>query len=255
MIHETALVSKKAKMGKDVRIGPFAIIDDEVEIGDNCEIGPKVHLLNGTKIGNNNYIGEGTLIGNDPQDLKFKGEKTYVHIGDNNVIREYVTIHRSTGEGKATTIGNGNFIMTMAHIAHDCKIGNNVIIVNYAGLSGHIQIDDYAFISGLTAIHQNVHIGSYCMLGGGLRVAMDVVPFMLVADYPAKIIGVNKVGLKRRGFTKEKIELIEKLHRIVFRSRLQLKEALKKIENELPATEEVKYFIDFIKNSKRGILR
>jgi UDP-N-acetylglucosamine acyltransferase len=255
MIHETALVSKKAKTGKDVRIGPFAIIDDEVEIGDNCEIGPKVHLLNGTKIGNNNYIGEGTLIGNDPQDLKFKGQKTYVHIGDNNVIREYVTIHRSTGEGKATTIGNGNFIMTMVHVAHDCKIGNNVTVVNYAGLSGHIQVDDYAFISGLTAIHQNVRIGSQSMIGGGLRITMDVVPFMLVADYPARIIGVNKVGLKRRGFTTEKIELIENLHSIVFRSGLQLKEAVTKIENELPATEEVKYFIDFIKNSRRGILR
>ncbi|MCX8093013.1 MAG: acyl-ACP--UDP-N-acetylglucosamine O-acyltransferase [Candidatus Goldbacteria bacterium] len=255
MIHETALVSKKAKIGNNVRIGAFTIIDDEVEIGDNCEIGPKVHLLNGVKIGNNNYIGEGTLIGNDPQDLKFKGHKTFVHIGDNNVIREYVTIHKSTAEGKATVIGNNNFIMTMAHIAHDCIIGNHIVIVNYAGLSGHIQVDDYAFISGLTAIHQNVHIGGHSMIGGGLRIAMDVAPFMLVADYPARIIGVNKVGLKRRNFSTEQIENIEKIFKIFFRSGLQSKEAISKIESEIPPSEERNYFIDFIKNSKRGILR
>lgn len=255
MIHETALVSKKAKTGKDVKIGAFAIIDDEVEIGDNCEIGPRAHLLNGTKIGNNNYIGEATLIGNDPQDMKFNGLKTYVHIGDNNVIREYVTIHKSTGEGKATIIGNNNFIMTMAHIAHDCKIGNNTVIVNYAGLSGHIQVDDYAFISGLTAIHQNVRIGAHSMIGGGAKVTMDVAPFMMAADNPARIIGINKVGLKRRGFTKEKIEVIETLYEIFFKSGLQLKEAISKIEFELPKIEEVKYFVDFIKNSRRGILR
>ncbi len=255
MIHETAIVSKKAKIGENVKIGHFTIIDDEVEIGNNCVIGPKVHLLNGTKIGNNNYIGEGTLIGNDPQDLKFKGEKTYVHIGDNNVIREYVTIHKSTAEGKATIIGNDNFIMTMAHIAHDCIIGNNIIIVNYAGLSGHIHVDDYAFISGLTAIHQNVRIGAHSMIGGGMRVTMDVAPYMMVADYPARIIGVNKVGLKRRGFTKEKIDIIEMIYKIVFKSGLQLKEALSKIEYDFPGTKEVKYFIDFVKNSRRGILR
>lgn len=255
MIHETALVSKKAKIGKNVKIGAFAIIDDGVEIGDNCEIGPRAHLLDGTKIGNNNYIGEATLIGNAPQDKKFKGLKTYVYIGDNNVIREYVTIHKSTYEGKATLIGNGNFIMTMAHIAHDCKIGNNTVIVNYAGLSGHIQVDDYAFISGLTAIHQYVRIGAYSMVGGGLRISMDVVPFMMVADNPARMIGINKVGLKRHGFTKEKIKIIETLHRIFFKSKLQLKEAISKIEFELPKIEEVKYFIDFIKNSQRGILR
>lgn len=255
MIHETALVSKKAKTGRNIKIGPYTIIDDEVEIGDNCEIGPKVHLLNGTKIGNNNYIGEGTLIGNDPQDLKFKGAKTYVHIGDNNVIREYVTIHKSTTEGKATIIGNNNFIMTMAHIAHDCKIGNNVVIVNYAGLSGHIEIDDFAFVSGLTAIHQNVRIGAHSMIGGGSKITMDVAPFMMAADYPARIIGINKVGLKRRGFTKERIDAIETLYKIFFKSGLQLKEAILKIESELSCIEDVKYFIEFVKNSRRGILR
>jgi len=255
MIHETALVSKKAKIGECVKIGPFAIIDDEVEIGDNCDIGPKTHLLKGTKIGKNNYIGEGTLVGNDPQDLKFKSQKTYVHIGDNNVIREYVTIHKSTAEGKATEIGNNNFIMTMAHIAHDCIIGNNTVIVNYAGLSGHIHVDDYAFISGLTAIHQNVRIGAHSMIGGGIKITMDVAPFMMAADTPARIIGINKVGLKRRGFTKEKIDIIEMLYKILFKTGLQLKEAISKIEYELPKIEEVKYFVDFIKNSKRGILR
>ncbi len=255
MIHETAIVSKKAKIGNNIKIGAFSIIDDEVEIGDNCQIEPRVHLLNGVKIGNNNYIGEGTLIGNDPQDLKFKGQKTFVHIGNNNVIREYVTIHKSTNEGKATIIGNNNFIMAMAHIAHDCKIGNNVTIVNYAGLSGHVEIDDFAFVSGLTAIHQYVKIGAHAMIGGGAKVTMDVAPFMMVADSPARIIGINKVGLKRRGFTKEKTDTIELLFKIFFKSGLQAKEALSKIEFDLPTVEEVKYFIEFIKNSRRGILR
>jgi UDP-N-acetylglucosamine acyltransferase len=255
MIHISAIVSNKAKIGNNVRIGAFAIIEDEVEIGDNCEIGPKVHLLDGVKIGNNNYIGEGTLIGNAPQDLKFKGKKSFVHIGDNNVIREYVTIHKSTYEGKATVIGNSNFIMTMAHIAHDCIIGNNIIIVNYAGLSGHIQVDDYAFISGLTAIHQNVKIGGYAMIGGGAKIVMDVAPFMLVSDSPARVISVNKIGLKRQNFSNEKIENIEKMFKIFFKSGLQSKEAIIKIENEIPDSAEKKYFIDFIKNSRRGILR
>jgi len=255
MIHNTAIVSNKAKLGNNIKIGPFAIIDDEVEIGDNVEIGPKAHIISGSIIGNNNYIGEGTLIGDAPQDLKYKGGKSFVKIGDNNVIREYVTIHRSNTEGKATIIGNNNFIMAMAHIAHDCVIGNNVIIVNYAGLSGHIHIDDYAFISGLTAIHQNVRIGAHAMVGGGIRVTKDIMPFVLVSDNPIRVCGLNKVGLKRRNFSPEKIEILEKVYKIFFREKLLLNEALKKIENEVEQIEEVKYFIEFAKSSIRGITR
>ncbi len=255
MIHNTAIVSPKAKIGKNIKIGPFTIIDADVVIGDNVELGPKVHILNGTIIGNNNYIGEGTLIGNDPQDLKYKGGRAFVKIGDNNVIREYVTIHKSNTEGNSTIIGNNNFIMAMAHIAHDCVIGNNVIIVNFAGLSGHIHIDDYAFISGLTAIHQNVRIGAHAMVGGGIRVPKDVMPFVMVSEDPIKVFGLNIVGLKRRGFTSEKIKILEKVYKIFFQEKLLLKDALKKIEQEVEQIDEVKYFIEFAKNSKRGLVR
>ncbi|MCM8833032.1 MAG: acyl-ACP--UDP-N-acetylglucosamine O-acyltransferase [Candidatus Omnitrophica bacterium] len=255
MIHNTAIVSQEAKLGKNVKVGPFAIIDGDVVIGDNVEIGPKVHILDGTIIGNNNYIGEGTLIGNAPQDLKYKGGRSFVKIGNNNVIREYVTIHKSNTEGKSTIVGDNNFIMTMAHIAHDCVIGNNVIIVNYAGLSGHIHIDDYAFVSGLTAIHQNVRIGAHAMVGGGVRITKDVMPFVMVSEEPARVFGLNMVGLKRRGFSAGKIAILEKVYKIFFREKLLLKDALTKIEKEVEQIDEVKYFIEFAKNSKRGLIR
>lgn len=255
MIHSTAIISPGAKIGKNFKAGPFSIVDEDVVIGDNVEIGPKVHILNGVIIGNNNYIGEGTLIGNAPQDLKYKGGRSFVKIGDNNVIREYVTIHKSNTEGQSTIIGNNNFIMTMAHIAHDCVIGNNVIIVNYAGLSGHIHVDDFAFISGLTAIHQNVRIGAHSMVGGGIRVSKDVMPFVMVSEDPIKVFGLNIVGLKRRGFSREKIAILEKVYKIFFQEKLLLKEALEKIEREVEQIDEVKYFIDFAKNSKRGLIR
>ena len=255
MVHETAIVSKEAKLGKNVKVGAFAIIDGDVEIGDNCEIAPRVHLLDGVRMGAGNYIGEGTLIGDKAQDLKFKGGRSFVKIGDNNTIREYVTIHRSNTEGKETVIGSDNFIMTMAHIAHDCVIGNNIIIVNWAGLTGHIEVHDNAFISGLTAIHQHVRIGKHSIIAGGIKVSQDIVPYTLVGGYPARSIGLNKVGLKRSGFDAKKIKLLSDAYRIIFRSKTTLKEALAEVEKSVEQVEEVKYFVEFIKGSKRGITR
>jgi UDP-N-acetylglucosamine acyltransferase len=255
MIHPSAIVSQEAKIGANIEVGPFAIIDDDVVIGDNCKIGPKAHIINGARLGNNNFIGEGSLISDAPQDLKYKDEPTQTIIGDNNVIREYVTIHRSTKEGEATRMGNNNFIMTMAHIAHDCVVGNHVIIVNYTGLTGHIHVDDHAFISGLTAIHQNVRIGAYAMVGGGIRVSKDVMPFVMVSEDPLQVFGLNLVGLKRKGFTNEKIRILKDMYKIFFEDKLVLKDAIERIQKEIPQIDEVKYFIEFAQNSKRGLTR
>jgi UDP-N-acetylglucosamine acyltransferase len=255
MIHPTALVSPEARIGSNANIGPFAIIDGDVEIGDNVEVGAKAHIIDGSRIGNNNFIGEGSIISGAPQDLKYKGEKTFVKLGNNNVIREYVTIHRATHEGGATVIGNDNFIMTMAHIAHDCKLGNNIIIVNTAGITGHVEIGDYAFISGLTGIHQNVRVGAHAMVGGGCRVTQDVMPFVMVSEDPLHVFGLNKVGLRRRGFTKHQLDVLEQVYRIFFKDKLLVKEAIAKIESEVEQTPEVRLFVEFATGAKRGITR
>jgi len=255
MVHKTALVSDKAKLGANVKVGAFAIIDDDCVIGDNTEIAPRAHIMNGARIGSGNYIGEGTIIADKPQDLKFTGETSYVEIGDNNVIREYVTIHRSTTPGKATKIGSNNFLMVMVHVAHDCVIGSNIIIVNNAGISGHVHIDDFAFVSGMTPIHQNVRIGSYAMIGGGMRIVQDIAPFAMVGGDTTGIHGINKLGLKRRGFAKERIEKIEDFFHIYFREKLLSAEALKKIEEKYPSDPDASYFTGFIRGSKRGMTR
>ncbi len=255
MIHETAIVSKEAEIGKNVTAGPFAIIDGNTVIGDGCEIGPRAHILDGARIGRNNYIGEGTLIGNAAQDVKFKGGESFVKIGDNNVIREYVTINRANKEGGETVVGDNNFIMIMAHIAHDCRIGSNITIVNWAGITGHVEVGDCAFVSGLSAIHQNVRIGTHSMVGGGIKLTKDVMPYTMVSDNPARLGGLNIVGLKRRGFSGEKIALLKKAYSIFFREKKTVKEAIKEIKGRLEQAEEIKNFIDFAESSKRGIVR
>ncbi len=254
MIHSTAIVSDKAKIGSNVSIGAYAIIDDDVKIGDNCVIGPRVHLES-CVLGNNNFIGEGSLIGGPPQDLKYNNEKSTVRIGDNNVIREYVTIHRATHEGEATVIGDSNFIMTMAHIGHDCRIGNKVIMVNSIGMSGHCEVDNGAFISGHTLIHQFCRIGRNVMVGGGTKITKDVPPFVMISGDTAAVHGLNKVGLKRAGFGPDRLRVLEQLYSIFFREKLLFAEAVKKIKDTLPQNEDVTAFLDFVTASKRGIER
>jgi UDP-N-acetylglucosamine acyltransferase len=254
MIHPTAIVSPKAKLGSNVNVGPFAIIDDDVIIGDNCTISPRCHIEY-AEIGSNNYFGDGAMIGAAPQDLKYRNEHSLVRIGDNNVIREYVSVHRATHEGEATTIGNNCFIMVMSHIAHDCKIGNKVIMVNNVGMAGHVIVEDGAFISGYALLHQFTRIGSYVMLGGGTKVNKDIPPYVMANGEDAVIHGLNKVGLKRNGFPPETIKLLEEVYSIFFREKLLFKDALAKIGALLPQTKEVKHFLDFVRASKRGIER
>jgi UDP-N-acetylglucosamine acyltransferase len=254
-VHSTAIVSSKAKLGSNVTVGAFAIIDDDVVIGDNCVIAPRCHIEY-TEMGSGNYIGEGSMIGAAPQDFKYKNERSMVKIGDNNIIREYVSIHRATHEGSATVVGNNNFFMTMVHIAHDCKIGSKITIINNTGISGHSTVDDFAVLSGYTLIHQFVRIGSYAMVGGGTKLVKDVPPFMMINGNPSEIHGLNKLGLKRNGFSSERIKILEDLYSIFIRDKtLLLAEAVKKISETMPQNDDIKYFLEFVKNSKRGINR
>ena len=254
MIHSTAIVSPKAKLGVNVQVGPFAIIDETAVIGDNCVIGPRAHLEY-CVIGPDNQVGEGALIGAPPQDLKYKNEPTSVAVGSGNVFREYVTIHRATHAGESTKVGDRCFFMANAHVAHDCTVGSQVILVNGVAIGGHCTVYDQAFLSAFVAVHQFCRIGRNAMIGANLKLSKDIPPFVTVGGDDDGIHGLNKVGLKRAGFTRERINILENLYSIYFREKLMVSEAVKKIEMTLPQNDDVRAFLDFIKNSKRGIER
>jgi len=253
-IHPTAIISPEVEIGDNVEIGPYAIIEGKIKIGDNCKIFPSVHIQGYTEIGENTKIFTGAIIGSIPQDLKYKGDITYLKIGKNNTIREYVTINPGTSAGEETIIGDNNLIMAYAHIAHNCKVGNNVIIANSGTLAGHVEIDDYAIIGGLVGIHQFCRIGKYSIIGGCSKVVMDIIPFIMADGHPARPYGLNIIGLKRRNFSEEKIKILNEAYKIIFKSGLNTSQALKKLE-EMNDCEEVKEIIEFIKSSKRGIAK
>ncbi len=253
-IHPTAIVSKKAQLGVNVKVGPFSIIEDDVKIGDNTEISSNVKIQDFTTIGSDCKIYEGTVIGGIPQHLGFKGEETYVHIGNSVTIREYVTIHRGTSfDDGITKIGDNTYLMAYVHIAHDCKVGHDTILANAVTLAGHVKIGNYVFVGGLTPIHQFCRIGDYAMVGGASAVDKDIPPFTRASKNHAMLYGLNLVGLKRRGFTSEQIKLLKEAYRILFRKSATLEEGIKEIQEKLPQTPEIQKLIDFVKNSKRGI--
>lgn len=253
-IHPTAIVSKKAKIGVNVKIGPFSIIEDDVEIGDNTEISSNVKIKNFTTIGKGCHISEGAVIGGTPQHLGFKGEKTYVQIGDNVTIREYVTVHRGTSfDDGITRIDNNSYLMAYVHIAHDCKVGHDTILANAVTLAGHVKIGNYVFIGGLTPIHQFCRVGDYAMVGGASAVDKDIPPFTRASKNHAMLYGLNLVGLKRRGFTTDQIKVLKEAYRIIFRRSATLEEGIKEVQEKLPNIPEVQMLIEFIKTSKRGI--
>lgn len=255
-VHETAIVSPKAWLGKDVKVGPYAIIEEDVDIGEATHVGPHVFIGKYAKIGKRCRVFPFASIGTIPQDLKFKGERTELKIGNDNVIREFVTINRgTTAGGGITTIGDHNLLMAYAHVAHDCVIRNHVILANAATLAGHIEIEDYAVVGGLVAVHQFVRIGTHAFIGGTSGVRKDIPPFVLAHGAPVRLYGLNRVGLKRRNFSEETLEALKKAYKIILRSGLLLKEAIKKAKEEVPPLPEVKTFIDFIEKSKRGISR
>ncbi|MDY6843417.1 MAG: acyl-ACP--UDP-N-acetylglucosamine O-acyltransferase, partial [Thermodesulfobacteriota bacterium] len=240
----------------DTEIGPYTIIGAKVRIGKGVKIGAHVNIEGPTSIDEGNKIFPYVSIGTPPQDLKYEGGDTQIIIGKNNTIREFVTINRGTEHGgRKTIVGDNNFIMAYVHIAHDCQIGNTVIMSNVATLGGHIEIEDYAVVGGITAVHQFVRIGAYSFIGGASALSMDLPPYLSAAGNRAKIYGVNVMGLERNNFTKEAIENIKSAYRIIFRSRLTLKDAMSKVEDELAGASEVARLVEFIKVSKRGICR
>jgi UDP-N-acetylglucosamine acyltransferase len=255
MFHPTAIIAKSVKFGANCKVGPYAIIDEDVIIGDNCVIGAHAHIES-TIMGSGNYIGDGAIIGAAPQDLKYKNEKTYVKMGNNNTIREYASIHRATHENEATVLGDNNFMMTLAHVAHDCTLGNNIIMINGVALAGHVTVDDNAVLSAYTVVHQHCRIGKFVMAGGATKIIKDIAPYCMVDGNDATINGLNKLGLKRNGFKPEVIKAIEDMYSIFFRDKtLLFAEAIKKIEETLPQSPEIRYFVEFVKASKRGVER
>ncbi|GAB4455830.1 MAG: acyl-ACP--UDP-N-acetylglucosamine O-acyltransferase [Bacteroidia bacterium] len=255
MISSLASVSPKAKLGNNVVVSPFATIEDKVEIGDNTWIGPNAVIMNYTKIGKGCKIFPGAVIGAEPQDLKFKGEESTVEIGDNTTIREFVTIHRGTLDKMTTKVGNNCLIMAYVHIAHDCIIGNNVILANNVALSGHINIDDYAIIEGMSAAQQFITIGKHAFVGGASLIRKSVPPYVRCAREPLQYIGVNTVGLTRRGFTPEQIRHIEDIYRIIYVKGHNLQNALEIVEKEIPDSDFKKEILEFIRSQKDGVIK
>lgn len=256
MIHPTAIIDKKAEIDRDVEIGPYSVVRDNVTIGSGTTIGPHVVIDANVAIGSNCRIFQFASVGAVPQDLKFRGEKTYVKIGDHCIIREFVTINRGTELGGGVTeVGESSLLMAYVHVAHDCKIGKMGILANCATLAGHITLGDYVSIGGLTAIHQFVKIGNYAYVGGASAVVKDIPPYVLAAGDRAKLQGLNKVGLSRHGFSDETINTLKKAYRILFRIGLTQKEAIERINAEVAQIPEVLRFVDFIKSSDRGVTR
>lgn len=255
-IHPAAIVDPKAELDSSVEIGPFCIIKGGVKIRKGTKLLSHVIAEGQTEIGEHCTIHPYTSLGFPPQDLKYKGEPTKLIIGDNNTIREYVSIHRaSVGGDGITVIGNNNFLMAYVHIAHDCRIGDNVVMANAATLAGHVLIEDYAVIGGLVAVHQYARIGRNAMVGGFSGIAQDIPPFMIASGSRARLYGPNTIGLKRHGLSDATINAIKKAYKILFREKRTLKEAIKKVRDELSGIEEVDHLIGFIEKNKRGICR
>jgi UDP-N-acetylglucosamine acyltransferase len=254
-IDQTARVHPDSDLAEGVSIGPYSIIEADVSIGRGTVVEDHVLLKAGTRIGENNRICHAALLGGEPQDLKFKGQKTGVRIGDNNTIREFATIHRATVEGEETVLGSNCLIMAYVHIAHDCRVGNNVIIANATQMGGFVTVEDFVFLSALIPIHQFSRIGAYSIVGGGFRIDKDVVPFSLAGSEPLRIYGLNIIGLKRNNFKKATINILKKALSILMDKSLNTKQAIERIRDGLPHIPEIEHLITFIQESKRGIAR
>ena len=255
-IHPTAIVHRGAKIADGVEIGAYSVIGEHVSIGKDTRISSHVLIEGWTTIGERNQILSFSSIGTPPQDIGYKNEETYLIIGNDNVIRECATIHRATTkEDRKTEIGDGNFLMAYSHVAHDCKLGNNIIMANSVALGGHIVIGDCAILGGIVAVHQFVRIGSYAIIGGQSAVSQDIPPYVSAAGNRAKLYGLNLVGLKRRGFSDDIINTLKKVYKIVFRSALTQEEACRRVTEEFPGSPEAMQLVEFMKTSKRGVTR
>jgi len=254
VIHRTALVDASAQLGRDVTIEPYAIVGPHVVIGDGCSIGPHAVLERNVRLGAGVRIGVGSVLGGPPQDVKYKGEETWVEIGDSTLIRDYCTINRGTAATGKTTVGARCFIMTYVHFAHDCRVGNDVIVANSVQMAGHVHVDDRAIISGLTPIHQFVHIGTLAFVGGASRVNQDIPPYTKAVGNPLHLYGMNSVGLQRAGFPADTKLALKKAYRMVFNSDLTITQGLARAREELPPLPEIETFLRFIEQSQRGVV-
>jgi UDP-N-acetylglucosamine acyltransferase len=252
-IHPTAVIDPSASLGSGIEVGPFVIIGPNVTVGDRCRLAARVTLERNVRLGTNVKIGVGSILGGDPQDLKYRDEETWVEVGSDTVIREYSTINRGTAASGVTRVGARCFLMTYVHLAHDCHVGDQVSIANGTQLAGHVTVHDRATLSGLVAIHQFVTIGSFAFVGGCSRVNQDIPPFVRAVGNPVELYGLNSIGLQRAGFADETVRALKRLYRLFFNSDLNLSQAADRARTELPALPEVEQFLEFVLRSQRGV--
>lgn len=252
-IHPTAVIDPTAELGAAVKVGPYAVIGPHCHIAEGTHLGPHAVIVEYTTVGKRCQIFPGAVIGAIPQDLKYRGEISSVVIGDDNIIREYVTINRATGEGEVTKIGDGNLFMAYVHVAHDCLIGDGNVLANSVNLAGHVTIEDHVVIGGITGVHQFVRVGSYAMIGGMTRITQDVLPYMLTVGVPPRVYGLNMLGLKRRSFRPPVRQALKQVYKIIFRSGLSLAQAVAEVKTRVAPCPEVDHLLSFIRLSERGI--
>lgn len=252
-IHATVLIDPSASIADNVEIGPFAIVGPDVSIGAGCRIAARVTLEQNVRLGRGVHVGTGSILGGPPQDLKYAGEPTWVDVGDGTRIREFTTINRATNSSHPTSVGRNCFIMTYVHLAHDCHIGDGVIMANGTQLAGHVTVEDYVVISGLVAVHQFARIGEYAFIGGMTRVSQDIPPFVKAVGNPVELYGLNTIGLQRHNFPTATVAALKRAYRLCFNSDLNLGQALERARTDLPATPEVDRFLDFVSSSQRGV--
>jgi len=252
-VHSTALVDPDAALGMGVEVGPFAIIGPNAVIGDRCRIGPRATIERNVRLAEGVSVGTGSILGGDPQDLKFKGEETWVEVGPETTIREYSTINRGTAASGITRVGARCFIMSYVHLAHDCHVGNQVIIANGTQLAGHVTINDRASLSGLVAVHQFVTIGTFAFVGGCSRVNQDIPPYVKAVGNPIELYGLNTIGLQRAGMDEETVRALKRAYRLFFNSDFNISQAAERAKAELPPLPEVTEFLEFVARSNRGV--
>ena len=254
-IHPTAVVDPTAQLGEGVSVGPYAIVEAGAILGDHCQVAAHALVASGVRMGSGNRVYHHAIIGTDSQDMKYHGEKADLVIGDNNTFREFVTVNRATGDGKATTIGSNCLFLAYSHVAHNCQVGSNVILANCAELGGEVVVEDFAVLGGLVGVHQFCRIGAHAMVGACSKITQDIPPYVTADGHPARPHGLNLVGLKRRGFAKETLLKLKEAYRLIYRSSLLLEDALGRVETKMGDCPEVAHVVAFARDSKRSLSR